>query len=307
MIDTIKLNALVGNEECLRIAKLLDKKYTVLNDKEDNVKVEGKFNNFKIQIFRSSIFVIGSLPKYCKGTNLEVLTLQEIRDAIDRLSEELGVNFWVAKATRIDIGANIEVRKPIHHYLNVLKGISKFKKYGYSDSTLEFRNSKESIIFYDKITEMRAHKRDIPSYFWGKKILRFELRMIGSLKYSLDEDTLLEDILSEDVFNQLICRWYKRYNAIKKVPAPCLEAVPKDCTLKDFMNIIISAGIYSIGYDNIINDLDASKDLMSKNNYSRIKKRLNDIISDKSIFIDNSIITELDEHINNIAKSYGVI
>lgn len=306
MVDTINININITPDEVFYVSEKLTKRYRINNDEGDQ-KIEGMFHNFKIRLFRGMIYISGSLSKYYKGSNIYDLTLQEIREAINKLSGELNINLLDAKITRIDIAANLEVKKACHYYLNVLKGVPKFKKKGYSNSTLTFYTSRETITFYDKVKEVIKRKEDIPSFFRGKKFLRYELRMKSNLKNFFGKGIFVREMLTDNIYNTLINRWYKRFNDIEKNSVPTLGTIAENSTQKDFMNRLLVAGIYSIGYNNLLEELESSRDCLSKNNYSRIKQRLKELTNNNDYFPNDKIITEINNLVTKIAEKNGIV
>lgn len=93
-------------DECISVLK---------NQKEitdqTGTKITGDFDNFRVTVKETGIFLSGSLCKlYFEGENQSTLTRATSKEAIQMLEDNLGLPIQKASACRIDFSTNIPVR-----------------------------------------------------------------------------------------------------------------------------------------------------------------------------------------------------
>ena len=185
----------------------------------DDMKICGKVGNLRVTIYPEKIVITGSLARYLKGSNLQGLTLEETRQAIDALSQKLGLPLRLAHVKRMDIVYNIIVSQQPKGYLNRLGLLSRHVRLEEPDS-LYYKQSKTLLHVYDKRKEMKR-KRELFDCDFRGNILRFELRFSygkQDWKRRFGTDMVLVDrLLNEPFFNELVKMLYERYKYIEKV------------------------------------------------------------------------------------------
>lgn len=138
-----------------------------------------KNHDLKVQITNYYVKVgFASWGKWFYGDNFRTMTLNDIRQCLDRISEILGLPMGEAQITRLDIGHNIIVDHKPEIYLNHLGTILHHKRLPTSEGSLYYSNSLRQFVLYDKKKAPR-HKRDIvPEEYINSHVLRLELRLL---------------------------------------------------------------------------------------------------------------------------------
>lgn len=138
--------------------------------------IKGNCRNITVEIRERTIKVFGSLCKFYLGNSFQTLSSNQIGEAIDDLSEAIGLPIREGVVTRFDIGTVVVLNNPINCYLgNLLKKKGTKRDSTYID-TLYFTSSSSSFLFYDKSKEAKSKRRTIPSEYKEQNILRFEQR-----------------------------------------------------------------------------------------------------------------------------------
>lgn len=79
---------------------------------------------------------------------------------------------------QIDIALDRVMKSPFKEYKQALKGLqfnsTRSNEYG---TTLTKSNESSTILFYDKVKQLKKHKREIPKEYVGKNIMRCEYRL----------------------------------------------------------------------------------------------------------------------------------
>ena len=167
MIDTIKIK--IQKEELPdNYNRFLD---SILDDKEETRKenglssIRGRVKNFRISIDDRELVLEGSLTKYAIGDNLKSADKEQLEKAIQDLGNELNINLFLGRVTRLDLAGNIVTKYPVEEYYRLLIDLNRLKRQEQSNG-LSFGNSSRYLSFYGKIKEMkRRHVHNIDEAF----------------------------------------------------------------------------------------------------------------------------------------------
>lgn len=185
----------------------------------DDMKICGTVENLRITVYPEKIVIMGSLCKYLKGNNVQGLSMEETRQAIDFLSQKLCLPLRLARVMRIDVAYNAIVSQNPKEYLNRLGNLSRHDRLEEPDS-LYYKQSKTLLHVYDKFKEMKR-KREFFDCGFNGNILRFELRFFQGKqdwkKRFGTEIVLVDMLLNETFFINLVKMLYGRYKKIEKV------------------------------------------------------------------------------------------
>ena len=92
MIDTLNISIdRSGIDENIDLTGEIGARIDIDPYNSNKLKVEGKLGNLKVMITGMEIRIYGSIAKYLKGDNLETLSLEELKMAIEKLEKELVV------------------------------------------------------------------------------------------------------------------------------------------------------------------------------------------------------------------------
>ncbi len=181
-------------------------------------------NNYRVTLSNNSLTLKGSLHKYFKGYSLVPFELFEVKEAIQMLSDELHLDIKEAIVTRLDFGrCYFDMQMPINEYLKLLYPFGHYKKHQKHDSVyFELKTGIRSLVFYDKIAEMKANvnaRPNIPENYLHSNVLKYENRFMKELGRQLKgkgEKVLVSD-LTDPIFFQKLIDWHeKEYKKLDK-------------------------------------------------------------------------------------------
>ena len=109
-----------------------------------------QLDNLIIKIYTSFITIEGSLAKFYYGENLHLLGREEIKQAIDLLSDILQLDINSAHVTRIDIAADFEMSHNTKEYFPFLGNYPRHKRDLCKGTTLYYKSASHTCTFYDK-------------------------------------------------------------------------------------------------------------------------------------------------------------
>lgn len=185
----------------------------------------GTLDNLIVTLSESYLTVKGSLARYVYPTNAITLNWRYIDGAIGKLSDALGVDMAGATITRLDASASFQMRYPSEAYYPILGEKPYFHSpLRTSQHTLYFNQETghKSFVFYDKKTEMKQDRQELPPPMQGSKgVLRYEARLIGksTIEKELNEQQVTGAMLgSREFFRKVQKYWGKNYFDIKKNP-----------------------------------------------------------------------------------------
>ena len=305
MVDTIggyMKTSILG-----RVLHVLENKKESVNPKTKVRRISGKICNLSLFIFikpdsEYTISLKGSINKYIHGNNFIPCNRLEIKKAIKKLSNLTQLPFHNLILTRIDFGASLAMKSPVKLYLVNLDELPfRYKKLNYANESIYFSNDKRSLIFYDKIKQCKDHKEEIPSEFFGKNVLRYELRYTKRLAQQFGMKKVYAlDLYNKTFYNELLARWKRMYSKVKKNRI----IMPVNIQgLATFLEYLISLGIMKLGGSykamSIVDTL-FSKEKKDATKKSRIRMRIRKISSQRNISKSANEIREL----NNKIKGY---
>ena len=220
--DTIKLTL---TRKCLytpiSFVKEIEKYVDVdIRERHGEVTFTGKVKNFRIWGNNHYVSLQGSIAKFIKGNNLEDVTLAEVKEGIAELGALLHLPLEKASLGRVDLSCNLLVDNYPEFYFNYLGELPRFNRRIYENSTLYYEEKQKTLVFYDKVAEMKH---------WGNEyVLRFETRVTGyELKRIWNEQwRLTASALYDSYFYYMLCRnsrdWYCSIQKKGDNPLDCL-------------------------------------------------------------------------------------
>lgn len=191
MIDTIKGYIELTEEHSINMA-IFEQGYVTSSStgyrtaRLDNFTVKVKFNEDNTPV---RLKFIGSLPKLYYGNNLAQLDWEATQDALQMLSDNLHIDIFEANLTRIDFGFNFLLKRNVQCYLNLLCSRTRFRRLSYQDETVGFSSKAKTIIFYDKLEEIKKRDKstfeNIPELYKGLNVLRCEVKLLKNIRTNL--------------------------------------------------------------------------------------------------------------------------
>jgi hypothetical protein len=264
---------------------------------------KGKLDGLDIKESGRGIKIKGSLAKYYFGNNFETLTVEQTKKAIDKICDSLHLDVREANLSRIDFATNLIVSEPPLNYYNSFLDAARLNK-SQQGTTLYLSNKSRAIVFYDKCNEAKAHNIYKPDEFKNKNVLRYEYR----LKKLKRNQFTLADLSSKKTFNCLLDEWLKQYHSIRRIPRLRIKEEAKEMiNLKAFEKQGWKLFIQQLGgIENFYSLLDdeVRRGTITKQNKYYYKKKFDDLFTSPEMFEPNTLITELDEKVNEAAERY---
>lgn len=113
--------------------------------------VPDRIRNIKVSLHDRGLSISGSLPKYLWSQNIDFPKPEDIYDAFEAWSEEIGIDVSKAKVTQLDIAGCIKVLFDTNIYFSYLGQARYYERFIYSGRSLYYSNQLRKIIIYDKL------------------------------------------------------------------------------------------------------------------------------------------------------------
>lgn len=309
MIDTCNFwidKAVMGTGDPFTIAACLSDVEERQSDQR-GYTCKGKLGDYTATINQAGVYLCGSLAKYYLPSNVYTLTRATIKEALEKMSDQLGVDMNAARPTRVDISTIIPTKRPPADYYSGLGNKPRFERKEWGKNTLYYTTAKRQLIFYDKTKEATAKNAAIPPTLEGCNLLRYELRFTNRLQQQFEQpDPITAAILYNPYFYcWLIRSWQSEFKAIHKIKT--ISAMTKTIkTTNDAFNALIAYALQVAGGQNLtsdfIADLKAQNTFADPKYYTRLKKKLNTTLSSPTAIAQSDLISELEQAVNDIAK-----
>ena len=298
MIDTIKIRVdFIDRDKLLHNG--MKWRQELDSDTGEIIPLSSNLENIRLSIYGVSLYIEGSLPKLLLGNNIETLKFEQIKEAIQIMEENTGLSLKDGIVTRLDLASTIEVDETINKYLPLLFSCPRFKRLPNTKHSLSFLQSKTALKFYDKVKEFKAREGFIPQKYQGKNLLRYELMLKKSSIKSILKGTLtVENLLTESTYEIFLEEWRKRYNSII-ILRDIDETIVKTPT--DFMDYLIDEKVKSMGYDNVISQINSLTDMSSKNK-DRAKRKIKAVIN-KGYVKESGLVQELNRKVEQVYQN----
>lgn len=287
---------------------LLENPKEIYNQETGEIISTGKLRNLRVKINGDKVSVIGSLPKFYLGNNLQSLTRNETKNAIEKVSDLLQLPLEESKIFRLDIGASFQVNETLQNYYSCLGNLARFKKSEISNSqTLLYRTTTKALSFYDKTEEMKRSKQEIPDIYNGKNILRYELQLKKRIATSLKlPEVRAKQLYEENFFRKGIDFWKDIYFSIQRINEINFH---KEALIminaKTLKNQLALIGLKAIGEKELLKIIESNKDqIKHRQQVSRMKELVKSLSQEPELTKQNESIKELDTKILETAEYY---
>lgn len=255
---------------------------------------------------RRGVDVQFSIPKYFKGNNQITLTLEEIKEAIEQLSEELKLPLINAKVNRLDYSGNIFSKCSVDQFFKICGQLRGYRRLEQS-SGLNYAQNKRGryITFYDKIKEVKTKKDVLIEPFKDKNILRYEMRWMSH--EILAKDLGLTEVTVQDLYDHydvIINKWVSTFQKIVKehdVITFTSEAFNVPGALD---KQILIQGVKSIGgLPVVLNAIKVAKDRGDfgyGNKSTNLKRKYTDLMTHPELTEKNNVAKEIEDKVKAI-------
>lgn len=311
MYDKVKFfvdRSIIGSQYT-NITNHLEKAKVETDQTTGETRTKGTMNGLSIGVLGGGVFVEGSLPKYHYGSNIYPLDREGTKECIEMISDTLGINMSGADVVGIEFGTTFMMQYKVSAYLAKLGEMSRLQRYNFNADTLYYKGSGKVqprvYTFYDKLADCKAKKLAYPNDFEDKNLLRYEMRLKGRLAYQLGvPEVKASTLYDRQFYRELVRRYQDSYFSISKINELNPNAMKEIKNVSDAFNIFVARLLSQTEQpqrqiDTFINEIKAAGVFEDKKYYTRLKDKLNEIVTKDNITISNELIKELDDAIKN--------
>lgn len=310
MYDKVRFwmdRAIVG-EQYPTIANYLDEASEQVSLQTGEIKTFGNLEGLKVSIFVGGVSVVGSLPKYLYGgSNVYPLDRHACTKAIEKIGDALHMNFGAAKVTELEFGTNFLMMHQVPEYLARLGDMPRLSRYHFEPSTLYYKGTGKQrpkvFAFYDKIAEAEKKGLSYPEDMKAANLLRYEMRLNSRLPQQLGVPEVRASTLSEIPFYRMMVRRYQdSYFSISKQNQLKTNIMSEIKTVSDAFDVFVARLISQTDQTQIGGFLDELKEagvFSDRKNYSRLKRKIQEVATKANITVSDELIRELDDEVKN--------
>lgn len=310
MYDKVKLwidRAIVG-DQYPAIANYLDGAKQETDLQTGEVKTFGNLEGLKVSILMGGLSIVGSLAKYFYGgSNVYPLDRHATAQAVEKMGAALHISIDQATVTGIEFGTNFLMKHPVPEYLAKLGDMPRLRRYHFDPSTLYYKGTGKQqpkiFAFYDKIADAAAKGMQYPDDMQGANLLKYEMRFNGRIPYQLGVPEVTASTLSELPFYRMMVKRYQdSYFSISKQNQVKTNVMSEIKTPTDAFNVFVARLISQTGKTQIegfLNELKEAAVFEDRKNYSRLKKKIQEVATKANITISDELMRELNDEIKN--------
>lgn len=311
MYDKVKFfvdRSIIGSQYT-NITNHLERAKVETDQTTGETRTKGTMNGLSIGVLGGGVFVEGSLPKYHYGSNIYPLDREGTKECIEMISDTLGINMSGADVVGIEFGTTFMMQYKVSAYLAKLGEMSRLQRYNFNADTLYYKGSGKVqprvYTFYDKLADCKAKHLPYPIDFEDKNLLRYEMRLKGRLAYQLGvPEVKASTLYDRQFYRELVRRYQDSYFSISKINELNPNAMKEIKNVSDAFNIFVARLLSQTEQpqrqiDTFINEIKAAGVFEDKKYYTRLKDKLNEIVTKDNITISNELIKELDDAIKN--------
>lgn len=297
-IDRVELSGTSPFDTLPRLSEITERQ-----NERAGYSCSGNAGEFAVNLGESGISIKGSLAKYYLGNNIETLTRQTAKLAVEKLSDSLHLNLSAARVTRLDVSTVIPTRRQPADYYTYLGQKPFFERLQSTTNTLYYNNHQRQIIFYDKTKEAQGAGVAIPEIFLKNNLFRYELRYTKRLNKQLKQAITAATLTDETFYKTIIQNWYNEFKTIRKLKNQSFM-IDNITTIKEAENALFAHLLQQSGtsvIDEFLNELRAKNTFKERQRYSELKRKLNKVITAPA-GQKNELLQELEKAIFNVAK-----
>ena len=311
MYDKVKFfvdRSIIGSQYT-NITNHLEKAKVETDQTTGETRTKGTMNGLSIGVLGGGVFVEGSLPKYHYGSNIYPLDREGTKECIEMIGDTLGINMSGADVVGIEFGTTFMMQYKVSAYLAKLGEMSRLQRYNFNADTLYYKGSGKVqprvYTFYDKLADCKAKHLPYPIDFEDKNLLRYEMRLKGRLAKQLGvPEVKASTLYDRQFYRELVKRYQDSYFSISKINELNPNAMKEIKNVSDAFNIFVARLLSQTEQpqrqiDTFINEIKAAGVFEDKKYYTRLKDKLNEIVTKDNITISNELIKELDDAIKN--------
>lgn len=309
MYDKVKLwiDRVIVGEQYPTIANYLDSAKQETDLQTGEVKTFGNLEGLKVSIFVGGLSVVGSLPKYLYGSNVYPLDRYTTAQAIEKMGDALHIPIGEATVTGVEFGTNFLMMHQVPDYLAKLGNMPRLSRYHFEPSTLYYKGTGKQqpkvFAFYDKMADATAKGMPYPKDMKGANLLKYEMRLNGRLPQQLGVPEVKASTLTETPFYRIMVKRYQdSYFSISKLYQVKTNVMSEIKTVSDAYDVFVARLISQTDQTQIGGFLDELREAAvfeDRKNYSRLKKKIQEVATKANITVSDELMKELDDEIRN--------
>lgn len=266
----------------------------------------GYLNNLRVSVYPSGLYIVGSLAKYFNGGNIYTLNRKTTEKAMQKLSDELGLDISTAKVTYFEFGDSFIMEHEVEEYLKRLSSMPRLAR-NQQESTLYFQTKgiedPKKFVFYNKETELRKKKEPLPDGFKGLNILRYEMRFKNRLPQQIGwPEVTASTLYNREFYRRVLNLYQQNYFSITKRKTMRLSALREVRNPKDAFDCLVGMLINQSDpriIEDFIGDITTGTNLDRVQLY-RLGKMVERVSTKGKMMEQDELVTELDNHIRNV-------
>lgn len=303
--DKIKLwiDRTIAGEQYPAIVNYLDGARQVTDLVTGEVKTFGNLEGLKVSVSVGGLSVIGSLAKFLFGNNVYPLDRRATAQALEKLGDALHIQVSKANVTGLEFGANFPMKHPVTDYLARLGVMPRLERVQVTPNSLRYegrgKQQPKVFAFYDKTAEAKG----IECLNELANLLRYEIRLNGRVPYQLSVPDVKASALYELSFYRVMAKYYQdSYYSISKLNQIKTNVMNEIKTPTDAFNVLVARLISQTDQSQIVGFLEELKQagvFEDRKNYTRLRKKIEEVAAKANISISDELIKELDNEIKN--------
>ncbi len=309
MYDKIKFwidRAIVG-DNYPSIGCYLDNAKQETNLKTDEIRIYGNLEGLKVSIYGGGISIVGSLAKYLNSSNVYPLDRHTTKRAITKLCDTLHTDIKEAKVTCLEFGTNFMMLHPVCEYIARLGEMPHLARLAVTPTSLRYegRGKAHPKVFaiYDKLADARAKGMEYPQEMQTANLLRYEMRYSGRLPYQLGWPEVTASTLYDAPFYRMMVKRYQNsYYSISKQNKTKTSNMSEIKTISEAFEVWVARNISPTDQTQIagfIEELKAANTFKDRKYYTRLKKKISEVVAKGNTAVPDELIKELDKEIEN--------
>ncbi len=312
----------------VEIPDIRDKLTFYEDDWRDGISRFGYLENMKVRLFENRYEITGSLAKFYFGDNIRMLDIDSTREAIGRLSNELGVDLCsYGTLTGLEFGFNMWMRKEVVVYLRKMVRYKDYRRVFDEGTTLYFRQKREfskktfELCIYDKSLESKDNGVVLPKGL-EENLLRFEMRFFRKLGIELGIEKVkgerivpIPKLWDEKFYCSLVRKLQDCYFCIEKETNISYDdLLRKDMESserkqpQDLFRLMLAKKGVTMG--DLEETIQEAKKVgyfpkEDKSYYNKVRKNYRKYLCDETYTKDDEAIRELDTDVMNVGAWIG--
>jgi hypothetical protein len=160
----------------------------------------------------------GSFAKYHHQNPYSLLSVDEVPEALSRLSDEVGFDLSHGSVKRLDIAMDLFTEYPPDYYIHAMMGRPNMERFE-APHSVTWVNKRRVSSAYDKIDEIIEKQGwEIPEKWVGKNVMRYEMRILQRVGRVFGHDVKAATLEDIGFFDHMVNYLIQDYKTIQLHP-----------------------------------------------------------------------------------------